>query len=128
MNIIEAFQAAENGALITNDSYKLFDRFLKYMGNGEFFEYELVNGIVNYKWVVREFSLANIISTSWSILNNNPFAKQQNEIIFHPDSDIDAELYHDEIANQEKRECIYCNHNTNSLTDGMCHTCYKKHN
>jgi hypothetical protein len=47
--------------------------------------------------------------------------------VLHPDSDEDAELYHNEITEQESKECRYCGDNTNSLEDGCCYTCYRQH-
>ena len=57
MNIIEAIQQAENGDLITNNFLKITDSFLKYMGNGVFYQYE-----------VRDFSMAYVLSTGWEVL------------------------------------------------------------
>ena len=47
--------------------------------------------------------------------------------VLHPDSDIDAELYHEEINESEKRECRYCGDNTNAIEEGCCYTCYRQH-
>jgi hypothetical protein len=70
MTIIEAFQKAENGALITNGFLKGRDHFLKYMGLGVFYEYELVNGKPGFKYIVREFPISYIISIDWEIVPN----------------------------------------------------------
>lgn len=68
MNIIEAIQQAENGALITNNFLKFTNSFLKYMGNGVFYQYTLVNDKPVYKYEVRDFSMAYVISTGWEIV------------------------------------------------------------
>jgi hypothetical protein len=47
--------------------------------------------------------------------------------VLHPDSDVDADLYHEEINEAEKRECRYCGDNTNTIEDGCCYTCYRQH-
>ncbi len=75
MNIIEAFQAAENGALITNGFLKRIDHFLKYMGNGVFYQYQVINGKHEYKYPHRDFSFSDITSISWEIVENNFFKK-----------------------------------------------------
>jgi len=68
MNIIEAIQAAEGGALITNNFMN--NRFLKYIGNGVFYEYEFYTGKPEYKYEVRDFSMAYVISTGWKVLDD----------------------------------------------------------
>ena len=68
MNIIEAIQAAEGGALITNNF--MTNRFLKYIGNGVFYEYEFYTGKPEYKYEVRDFSMAYVISTGWKVLDD----------------------------------------------------------
>ena len=73
MNIIEAIQAAENGALITNKFMKLSNRFLKYTKVGVFDKYELIEDRPIYKFAVRNFTMGEIISTSWEILPTNYF-------------------------------------------------------
>lgn len=73
MNIIEAIQAAENGALITNNFMKMRDHFLKYIKGGLFYEYELVDEVPVFKYDVRKFSMAEIISTGWEVLPINYF-------------------------------------------------------
>ncbi len=69
MTIIEAIQAAEQDKLITNNFLKVWNSHLKYMGNGVFFQYELINGKIEYKYEVRDFSMAEILSTGWEILS-----------------------------------------------------------
>lgn len=70
MNIIEAFQHAENGNLITNNYLKIIGNgFLLYRGNGTFQRYELINNKPKYKYEVRGFDYAEIISNSWEILD-----------------------------------------------------------
>jgi len=76
MNIIEAIQAAESGALITNNFLNAIGHFLKYMGSGVFYEYELLNGSPQYKYEVRHFSTAYVLSNAWEVLENNPFDKK----------------------------------------------------
>ncbi len=76
MNIIEAFQQAENGKLITNVFLKSKNCFLKYSGAGVFSEYEIIDGEHHYKFEVREFTIAYIISISWEIVNDNYFNKR----------------------------------------------------
>ena len=71
MNIIEAIQAAEGGALITNNFMN--NRFLKYIGNGVFYQYEFYTGKPEYKYEVREFSMAYILSIGWEVLDSEPF-------------------------------------------------------
>ena len=71
MTIIEAIQRAENGKLITNNFIK--GRFLKYIQGGIFYEYELINGKPEYKYEVRHFSMAEILSIGWEVLEKNPF-------------------------------------------------------
>lgn len=73
MNIIQAFQKAENGALITNNFLKHSDMILKYMGNGVFFQYEIEEGKPLYKYEVREFSLGQILSIGWEVVEGDYF-------------------------------------------------------
>ncbi len=73
MNIIEAIQQAENGALITNNFLKTSNSFLKYMGKGIFYEYTLVRDKPVYKYEVRDFSTAYVISIGWEVLPVNYF-------------------------------------------------------
>ncbi len=73
MTIIEAFQNAENGKLITNNFLKTRDHFLKYIRAGVFYEYELVNDKPIYKYEVRDFSFGDIISIGWEVLDKNYF-------------------------------------------------------
>jgi len=44
MNIIEAIQKAENGALIANGTMKRTNSFISYIKNGVFFKHEVING------------------------------------------------------------------------------------
>ena len=73
MNIIEAIQQAENGALITNNFLKFTNSFLKYMGSGVFYQYKLFDDKPVYKYEVRDFSIAYILSTGWEVLPVNYF-------------------------------------------------------
>ncbi len=73
MNIIEAIQAAENGALIRNDLRKLRGHVLKYMGSGVFFEYEIIKKKPSFKYEVRDFSMMEVISISWEIVEERYF-------------------------------------------------------
>lgn len=67
MNIIQAIQAAENGALITNDFKKPFNSFLSYFGKGIFFKYQIINGEAVFIGPIPAFSMAEILTTSWEI-------------------------------------------------------------
>jgi len=71
MNIIEAIQAAENGALITNKFMKMNKRFLKYAKAGFFDGYELIDEKPTFKFTVRNFTMGEIISTTWEIVPQN---------------------------------------------------------
>jgi hypothetical protein len=71
MTIIEAFQQAENGKLITNNFLKSRGHILKYISGGVFYQYELIDGKTKYKYEVREFPLADIISIGWEVLDKN---------------------------------------------------------
>lgn len=73
MNIIEAIQHAENGKLITNNFLNRIDDFLKYQKNGVFYRYTIENGKPQYKYEVREFSMAEILSIGWEVVENNYF-------------------------------------------------------
>lgn len=75
MNIIEAMQAAESGSLITNGFRKSIDGFLKYIGEGLFFQYRVVDGRHEYKYDVRKFSFAEIIANDWEIVEDKYFKK-----------------------------------------------------
>lgn len=99
MNIIEAIQQAENGALITNNFLKFTDSFLKYMGNGVFYQYKLVDDKPVYKYEVRDFSTAHVLSTGWEALQVNYFENEK--------------------SNEEK---------PSSLDAAMCQTCYYSSN
>ena len=72
MNIIEAIQEAEAGALITNHFLKSIGHFMKYVSGGVFFEYEIVNGKANYKYEVRDFSMSDVIS-HWEVMSDNDY-------------------------------------------------------
>lgn len=66
MNIIEAIQQAENGKHITNYILKDWNRFLKYINGGVFYQYEkLPDGHTEYQYEVRSFSMAEVLNTSW---------------------------------------------------------------
>jgi hypothetical protein len=71
MTIIEAFQQAENGKLITNNFLKSRGHILKYISGGVFYQYELINDKTTYKYEVRNFSLAEIITIGWEVLEKN---------------------------------------------------------
>jgi hypothetical protein len=57
----------------------------------------------------------------------SPDAEHLLAAVRHADSDIDAELYHEEVNQAEKRECRYCGNNTNTIEDECCYTCYRQH-
>lgn len=76
MNIIEAMQQAEGGKLITNNFLKSRGHFLKYIKGGVFFQYEVVDGKHNYKYEVRKFSMADILSIGWEIVEDKYFEKE----------------------------------------------------
>lgn len=67
MNIIEAFQAAENGHLITNKTRKITDSFLRYEGNGLFNCFKIVDGEWLFRFHERDFTLGEIFDISWEI-------------------------------------------------------------
>lgn len=73
MNIIEAIKEAENGALITNNILKMSNRFLKYIKNGVFFEFEIVDENAEYKYEVRNFSMGDVLCVGWEIVENKYF-------------------------------------------------------
>jgi len=73
MNIIEAIRRAENGDLITNNLLKKSDMFLKYISNGVFYQYQVVNDKPIYKYEVREFSMVHILSIGWEVVVENYF-------------------------------------------------------
>ncbi|MEK6878620.1 MAG: hypothetical protein AABY22_03380 [Nanoarchaeota archaeon] len=85
MNIIEAIQHAEQGKLITNNFLKSIDDFLIYISGGVFYRYAIVNGKPEYKYEVREFSMAEILSTGWEVLEKNYF-----EVDLLPATDVDS--------------------------------------
>lgn len=68
MNIIEAIQAAEQGKLIQNGLLKRINHCLKYIGNGVFSEYLLMNGVAIHKYDKSVFSMGHIISNNWEII------------------------------------------------------------
>lgn len=68
MNIVEAFQAAEQGRLITNTFLKSSVNFLKYIGNGKFHQYEIINGEPYYKCDVNSFPMSYILDIGWEII------------------------------------------------------------
>ena len=45
----------------------------------------------------------------------------------YPDSDLDYDLYHEEINEAEKKECIYCGDNTYTIENNTCFTCYREY-
>ncbi len=73
MNIIQAIQAAEQGSLITNNFLKMNDFFLKYINNGVFFQYKIIDKKAIYKYEVRDFSMGHVLTTSWEIVETNYF-------------------------------------------------------
>lgn len=95
MNIIEAIQKAENGALITNNFLDLNKRFLKYAGNGIFDEYELVNNKAVYLKQVNHFSVAQMVTNEWKVLYIKPFMTTAEDFIKHhfPNIDKQTEWY-----------------------------------
>jgi hypothetical protein len=76
MNIIEAMQQAENGKLITNNFLKMSDKILKYMGKGVFYQYQIINGKPEYKYPVRNFDFAEIISNAWEVVTTQYFENE----------------------------------------------------
>lgn len=71
MTIIQAIQAAESGKHITNSFLSVSDSFLKYVTNGTFYCYTAdADGFTEYKYEVREFNMAEILSTSWKVVDN----------------------------------------------------------
>ncbi len=68
MNIIEAFQSAENGKLITNNFLKTRNHVLKYISRGVFFQYEIIGDKTEYKYEVRGFDFGEIMSIGWEIV------------------------------------------------------------
>ncbi len=75
MNIIQAIQAAEQGKLITNNFLQTIRHFLKYMGEGVFYEYEIVDDKAVYKYEVRNFSMAEVLSAEWELVENRNYFK-----------------------------------------------------
>lgn len=73
MNIIEAMQKAEQGKLITNNF--LTGQFLRYVGNGEFHQYQIVEEEVIFRFKVRVFTLAFILTTAWEVVEKDYFNK-----------------------------------------------------
>lgn len=79
MDIIKAMQTAEQGKLITNTFMKSCNYFLKYMGNGIFYQYEIINGKQQYKYEVRDFSMSYILDIGWEIVENKWFKDKDHE-------------------------------------------------
>lgn len=73
MNIIEAMQLAENGKLITNNFIQ--GQFLKYEGNGEFLQFEIVNKKPVCRFKVKVFTLGFILSNAWEVVEKDYFKK-----------------------------------------------------
>lgn len=46
------------------------DSFLKYMGNGVFYQYRVENGKHVYKYEVRDFNFGECISIGWEIVED----------------------------------------------------------
>lgn len=67
MNIIEAFQSAEKGKLITNNFLKTSENYLKYEKSGIFQRYMIINGRPVYQYSVNQFIMSEILSTGWEI-------------------------------------------------------------
>mgnify|MGYP003375084777 CR=1 FL=1 len=76
MDIIEAIQQAESGKLITNNFLKINDYFLKYIKNGVFAQYKIINKKAVYCYEVRNFSYAECISIGWEVLTENYFINE----------------------------------------------------
>lgn len=72
MNIIQAIQKAENGALISNN-FKLSRRFLKYTSNGTFRQYSIIDGKAVFDGKVELFPMGDILSIAWEVLDFDPF-------------------------------------------------------
>lgn len=79
MNIIEAMQKAEQGKLITNNFLKISNNVLKYVRNGEFEQYEIIDGILNYRFKVTQFTYAFIISIGWEVVEGDYYLKPQRK-------------------------------------------------
>lgn len=73
MNIIEAFQAAENGKIITNNFLKISNNYLIYHSKGNFkrYEYNERDNSSIYTGNVSHFNMAEIISTGWQIVEKD---------------------------------------------------------
>jgi len=82
MTIIEAFQKAENGHLITNNFLKLNDCFLKYVERGIFYQYKLNDdgGKPIFIYTVTQFTIAEIISIGWEVVENKWFLAEKDEL------------------------------------------------
>lgn len=71
MTIIQAIQAAKSGKSITNDSLLISNGFLKYIKSGVFFCYRAdPDGFTDYRYEVREFNIAEILTESWKVVDN----------------------------------------------------------
>lgn len=68
MTIVEAMQKAENGHLITNNFMKGW--FLMYMGEGTFWQYQIIEDDVVCRYSLTKFSFAEVISIGWEIVPN----------------------------------------------------------
>ena len=51
------------------------DSFLKYTKVGVFSKYELIDEKPDYKYEVRDFTMAEILSTGWEVLPVNNYFK-----------------------------------------------------
>ena len=67
MNIIQAIQAAENGAIITNNFLKLTNTYLMYIDSGVFTELHFNNNDNKFypQGNIDRFNMAEILSTGW---------------------------------------------------------------
>lgn len=78
MNIIEAIQQAENGKLIAGGIIKKIGCFLKYIKRGVFYQYELhPDGTTTYKYEVRDFTMGEILSNDWEVVDVKINPKKQ---------------------------------------------------
>ena len=75
MNIIEAFQNAENGKPIRNGLMKTLDRHLEYVAEGLFNEYELIHGEKAFQFERRHFSMGEILRIDWEVVNKTLIRK-----------------------------------------------------
>lgn len=71
MNIIQAFQQAENGKIIRNGFLNMRGHFLYYIKDGIFYQYELIGDTTYYKYEIHNFSTAYILSNDWEVMKES---------------------------------------------------------